>query len=58
MEAVQHLVDAGANINLKTDGGYGGTALWWAKQHLPKAHPVIEFLKGMGGLDEGPDGEL
>jgi hypothetical protein len=54
VEVVKYLIDNGADMNAKTSGN-GGTALWWAKKHLGKDHPVVLLLEDLGALDVGPD---
>ena len=54
-EAVKFLVETYrvADINARTNGGDGGTALWWAEQ-LPENHEVIQILKRNGAISIAP----
>ena len=49
-EAVQLLVDLGADVNAKVANG--GTPLWLAKKLLSERHPVVSYLIGIGAADE------
>lgn len=51
------LVSYGAEINARTQGGYGETPLRIAEKMFgdDKRHPVVEYLKGLGALSLGPE---
>lgn len=58
-DAVQLLVETyGAEVNARTHGGYGSTALHIAEQAFgsedPK-HPVLQYLRSLGALSIGPE---
>jgi ankyrin repeat protein len=55
MEIVQLLYEKGAKINLRSDGGRGGTSLFYAKERHGENHPVVKFLVYVGGLELGPE---
>jgi len=54
-EIVQYLHESGADVNARTNGGIGGTALYWAKQNLGEDHEVISYLESIGAIAIGPD---
>ena len=55
-DAVQLLVEEyGAEVNARTHGGYGETALHIAEQRLEQNHPVLEYLRSLGALSIGPE---
>jgi len=47
--------DAKVDINERTNQGKGANALWWAKQQLPDAHPVIKLLEQHGAVAVAPN---
>lgn len=49
------LLKHGANINARTNGGRGGTALFLAQQALGSHHPVVQYLVFHGALSIPPD---
>jgi len=55
LEVVKYLFENGADINMKTNSGAGGTALYYAKQKYSDEHPLISYLESIGALDIGPD---
>mmetsp|Transcript_28353 Transcript_28353/g.42756 ORF Transcript_28353/g.42756 Transcript_28353/m.42756 type:complete len:530 (+) Transcript_28353:181-1770(+) len=55
IEVVQLLVEKGANINERTQGGIGGTPLYWSIEQNGEDHPVSELLASLGGISIGPD---
>ncbi len=55
MEAVKYLVKHGLDINQRTDGGSGGTPLWWAKILLGFDHDVVKYLLSIGAKEIAPD---
>jgi prolyl 4-hydroxylase len=54
-EVVKFLYESGADINAKTNGGAGGTVMWWAKHELGEDHEMISYLESLGAIDAGPD---
>jgi Ankyrin repeats (3 copies) len=50
LDVLKYLVDRGANLTAKTEGG--GTPLWWARSSLRPDHPVVEYLKEIGAPDK------
>lgn len=52
-DIVQFLVEKGANINEKTNGGE--TPLYWAEKEHGHDHIVVRFLRGVGAISLGPD---
>jgi len=54
-EAVELLVESGAEINSRTHGGYGETPLRIAEKELGSSHPVSRYLKALGALSLGPE---
>ena len=55
MEIVKILYKHGARINVRSDGGRGGTPLYYAKEHHGEEHPVVKFLVDVGGIGLGPE---
>jgi prolyl 4-hydroxylase len=53
IDVVKLLVEQGADVDMKTANGQGGTALWWAKRTLDD--PIVEFLESIGALEAGPE---
>jgi len=54
-EVVHFLVQQGSDINARTNGGRGGTPLWWAKTSHDGIHPVTQLLQELGGIEIGPE---
>ena len=58
-DAVQLLVETyGAEVNARTHGGYGATALHIAEQVYGGTdgdHPVLQYLRSLGALSIGPE---
>jgi ankyrin repeat protein len=54
-QAVELLVNNGADVNTRTLGGRGGTPLHIAKKRFGPAHPVVQYLSNLGALDVSPD---
>lgn len=54
-EIVKFLFENGANVNARTGGGIGGTALWWTKQEHGPDHEMVSFLESLGAQDLGPE---
>ena len=45
----------GVNINARTNGGIGGTPLYWAKKKHGKAHKSVKLLDSRGALEIDPE---
>lgn len=54
-DIVKFLYESGADINAKTNGGSGGTVMWWAKKSLGEDHEMIPYLESLGAIEVGPD---
>ena len=54
-EIVELLLNNGASINSRTNGGRGGTTLYLAEQKLGIDHPIAHFLTNCGALSISPD---
>lgn len=54
-EIVRVLVEKGANINDKTSGVNGKSALYIAKEVHGEDSVIVEFLESLGALSIGPD---
>ena len=54
-EIVELLLNHGANINARTSGGGGGTALFLAEQKLGIEHSIVHYLTNHGALSISPD---
>lgn len=57
-EAIELLVKHGADVNARTFGGAGETALHIAKRKYGRFHPVVKYLQSLGALDVGDRDEL
>lgn len=55
LDVVKYLVENGADINARTTGEYGGTALYYAKSKFEDDHPIVAYLESLGALEIGPD---
>lgn len=53
-EVVEYLIKEGSGVNVRTNGGNGGTALWWAQQLFDDDHPAIQVLKRNGAVNIAP----
>jgi len=51
----RRLVEAGADINARTNHGKGGSALWWAVQQHGEDSPMAMYLKSVGGENIEPE---
>mmetsp|Transcript_12585 Transcript_12585/g.22809 ORF Transcript_12585/g.22809 Transcript_12585/m.22809 type:complete len:229 (-) Transcript_12585:228-914(-) len=58
LDVVHLLVKNGADINTRTHGGHGGTPLHLAHKKFGDHHPLVKYLKSIGGLNVGPHTEL
>jgi prolyl 4-hydroxylase len=54
-DVVELLVKHGAELNLRTNEGLGGTALYWGTEEHGESHPVNDFLRSVGALSIGPE---
>jgi hypothetical protein len=54
IETVDILLQYGADLNLRTLGGIGGTALYYAVKHLGESHPMSDYLVAVGGVMIAP----
>jgi hypothetical protein len=57
-ESVELLLQYGADLNLRTAGGKGGTALYYAAKYLGQTHPVAQYLLREGGVIAAPGVQL
>jgi prolyl 4-hydroxylase len=57
IESVVLLVQYGADLNLRTAGGKGGTALYYAEKYWGQNHPVAQYLLKEGGVIIAPGTE-
>lgn len=55
LDVVKYLVQNGADVNAKTAGKHGGTALYYARKEFEDDHPIIDFLESLGAIEDGPD---
>jgi prolyl 4-hydroxylase len=54
-EVVEVLVQHGAQVNARTAGGRGETALHMAEKKFGMTHPIVEYLHSLGALNIGPE---
>jgi prolyl 4-hydroxylase len=54
VESAALLFQYGTELNLRTAGGKGGTALYYAAKYLGQNHPVAQFLLKEGGVVVAP----
>jgi len=54
-EAIELLVNNGADVNTRTFGGVGETPLHIAKRRYGAFHPVVKYLQSLGALDVGSE---
>ena len=57
IETVEILLQYGADLNRRTFGGTGGTALYYALKYLGERHPMSDFLVAVGGVMIAPETE-
>ena len=57
IETVDLLLQYGADLNLRTAGGLGGTALYYTVKHFGESHPMSEYLVAAGGVMVAPGDE-
>lgn len=55
VDVVELLVNNGADINARTQGGTGATPLFLAEKNHGLYDPVVRYLKQMGALNVGPE---
>jgi prolyl 4-hydroxylase len=55
IDVVKALVEKGANLNARTHGGTGGTALYLAQTQHGEESAVYQFLKSMDAIAIGPE---
>lgn len=54
-DVMKFLIDEyGVDVNERTNGGNGGSPLWWAEKELPKQHAVIKLLQEHGAVAIAP----
>eukprot|EP00567_Pseudictyota_dubia_P006485 CAMPEP_0197440578 /NCGR_PEP_ID=MMETSP1175-20131217/7045_1 /TAXON_ID=1003142 /ORGANISM="Triceratium dubium, Strain CCMP147" /LENGTH=507 /DNA_ID=CAMNT_0042970713 /DNA_START=207 /DNA_END=1730 /DNA_ORIENTATION=+ len=54
-DVVELLVEHGADVNTRTEGGRGATPLHLAETKYGRLHPVVRYLKSLGALNIGPE---
>lgn len=54
-DALELLVNNGADVNTRTYGGAGETPLHIAKRRYGAFHPVVKYLQSLGALDVGAE---
>lgn len=54
---VEYLIEHGADVNLRTDGGKGGSPLWWAHKYFDEDHDMIKVLHTYGAKNYAPSRE-
>lgn len=54
-DIVKILVEKGADINAKTTGEGGRSALYIAIEENGEDSPIVEFLESLGAISLGPD---
>jgi len=54
VEILQMIIDAGFDINMRTNHGNGGSSLWFAQRGLNENHPAIVLLKEHGAISVAP----
>uniref|UniRef100_A0A7S1Y6U7 Fe2OG dioxygenase domain-containing protein n=1 Tax=Grammatophora oceanica TaxID=210454 RepID=A0A7S1Y6U7_9STRA len=57
-EVVKFLIEKGANVNARTQGGRGGSVLWWALEEHGEEHEIIDVLNEFGAKNIPPGAEL
>lgn len=55
VRALELLLNNGADLNARTNGGRGATPLYLAQQALGKKHKMVKYLKNLGALSVPPD---
>ena len=55
VEVVSYLLNQGLDKNHRTNGGVGGSPLWWAKKVHGKDHKVVKYLESVGAKDIPPN---
>lgn len=51
---VEYLMEHGADVNLRTEGGKGGSPLWWALKYFGEDHGMIKVLHAYGAKNYAP----
>mmetsp|Transcript_32052 Transcript_32052/g.73730 ORF Transcript_32052/g.73730 Transcript_32052/m.73730 type:complete len:305 (-) Transcript_32052:117-1031(-) len=51
----KRLLEAGADLNVRTNHGQGGSALWWAVQAHGENSEMVNFLKSQGAQNLEPE---
>jgi len=54
VEVLEYLIGMGVDVNARTNGGRGGSALWWAEQNGHE-HESVHVLKKAGALRIAPN---
>jgi prolyl 4-hydroxylase len=55
---VEYLLAEGADLNARTNRGFGATPLWWAEQSLTPDHPTVKILRQLNAIKQGPMEEV
>lgn len=55
LDAVELLVQHGADVNAVTNEGYGVSPYYIAVRNLSEDHPVTEYLHSLGAINVGPE---
>lgn len=55
IDVVKALVEKGANLNVRTSGGGGGTPLFFAQTEHGVESAVYQYLESMGAIAIGPE---
>ena len=55
VDAAEFLIRHGSDKNARTNGGKGGSVLWWARNSHDDDHPMIEYLEEIGAEDIEPE---
>jgi len=57
IDIVKFLVEKGSDVNARTQGGVGGSALWWGINRHGKENEVVKFLESLGAKNIPPERE-
>lgn len=55
MQVASFLLSNGLDINQRSQGGAGGSPLWWAIKTHGNDHPVVKYLESNGALEIAPE---